>query len=33
MRELKVDQLPVIDAEGRAVGLLDVQDVLAARLG
>jgi len=33
MRELKVDQLPVVDAEGRAVGLLDVQDVLAARLG
>jgi arabinose-5-phosphate isomerase len=32
MRELKIDQLPVIDAEGRAVGLLDVQDVLAARL-
>ena len=33
MRELKVDQLPVVDSEGRAVGLLDVQDVLAARLG
>lgn len=33
MRELKVDQLPVVNAEGRAVGLLDVQDVLAARLG
>jgi arabinose-5-phosphate isomerase len=33
MRELKVDQLPVVDADGRAVGLLDVQDVLAARLG
>jgi arabinose-5-phosphate isomerase len=33
MRERKVDQLPVVDAEGRAVGLLDVQDVLAARLG
>lgn len=32
MRELKVDQLPVVDAEGRAVGLLDVQDVLAARV-
>ncbi|MDP2276098.1 MAG: KpsF/GutQ family sugar-phosphate isomerase [Archangium sp.] len=32
MRETKIDQLPVIDAEGRAVGLLDVQDVLAARL-
>jgi arabinose-5-phosphate isomerase len=33
MRERKVDQLPVVDAEGRCVGLLDVQDVLAARLG
>ncbi len=32
MRETKIDQLPVVDAEGRAVGLLDVQDVLAARL-
>jgi arabinose-5-phosphate isomerase len=32
MREAQVDQLPVVDALGRAVGLLDVQDVLAARL-
>lgn len=32
MRELKVDQLPVVDAQGRAVGLLDVQDLLAARV-
>jgi arabinose-5-phosphate isomerase len=32
MRESKVDQLQVVDAEGRAVGLLDVQDLLAARL-
>ncbi|MFZ5442978.1 MAG: KpsF/GutQ family sugar-phosphate isomerase [Myxococcota bacterium] len=32
MRERQIDQLPVVDAEGRAVGLLDVQDVLAARL-
>ncbi|GEN06247.1 arabinose-5-phosphate isomerase [Myxococcus fulvus] len=31
MRELKVDQLPVVDVEGRAVGLLDVQDLLAAK--
>ena len=31
MREMRVDQLPVVDAEGRAVGLLDVQDLLAAR--
>jgi len=27
-----VDQLPVVDADGRPVGLLDVQDLLAARL-
>jgi arabinose-5-phosphate isomerase len=32
MRERKVDQLPVVDGAGRCVGLLDVQDVLAARL-
>ena len=32
MREAKVDQLPVVDADGKAVGLLDVQDLLAARL-
>lgn len=32
MREAQVDQLPVVDGEGRAVGLLDVQDLLAARL-
>ena len=32
MREFAVDQLPVVDAEGRPVGLLDVQDLLAARL-
>lgn len=31
MREKKVDQLPVVDADGRPVGLLDVQDLLAAR--
>jgi len=31
MREAKVDQVPVVDAEGRPVGLLDVQDLLAAR--
>lgn len=32
MREAKVDQLPVVDADGRPVGLLDVQDLLAARV-
>src|SRR3954463_13183653 len=32
MREIQVDQLPVVDTAGRPVGLLDVQDLLAARL-
>ncbi len=32
MREARVDQLPVVDDAGRPVGLLDVQDLLAARL-
>ncbi len=32
MQQAQVDQLPVVDAAGRAVGLLDVQDLLAARL-
>lgn len=32
MREAKIDQLPVVDREGCAVGLLDVQDLLAARV-
>jgi len=32
LRESQVDQLPVVDAAGRPVGLLDVQDLLAARL-
>jgi arabinose-5-phosphate isomerase len=32
LREGQIDQLPVVDEEGRPVGLLDVQDLLAARL-
>src|SRR5437764_894407 len=32
MRATQVDQLPVVDAQCRPVGLLDVQDLLAARL-
>ncbi len=32
LSEARVDQLPVTDAEGRPVGLLDVQDLLAARI-
>jgi arabinose-5-phosphate isomerase len=31
MREAHVDQVPVVDETGRPVGLLDVQDLLAAR--
>lgn len=30
LREKKIDELPVVDTEGRAVGLLDVQDLLKA---
>src|SRR3954470_8439932 len=32
LRHTQVDQLPVVDADARPVGLLDVQDLLAARL-
>ena len=32
MREGQFDQLPVVDGHGRPIGLLDVQDLLAARL-
>ena len=28
LRELKIDQAPVLDEDGRAVGLVDVQDLL-----
>jgi arabinose-5-phosphate isomerase len=31
MREAQIDQLPVVDEAGRPVGILDVQDLLAAR--
>ncbi len=30
--EAKIDQLPVVDARGKLVGLLDVQDLLAAKV-
>ncbi len=33
LREHKIDQVPVVDAAGRAVGLLDVQDLLSMRGG
>jgi arabinose-5-phosphate isomerase len=32
LRQARVDQVPVVDAEGRPVGLLDVQDLLAAKI-
>ncbi len=32
LRERKIDQLPVVDDDGRAVGLLDVQDLLELRM-
>jgi arabinose-5-phosphate isomerase len=33
LREHKIDQIAVVDAEGRAVGLVDVQDLLVTRAG
>lgn len=32
LRQASVDQVPVVDSEGRPVGLLDVQDLLAAKI-
>ena len=32
MKEHRVDQIAVIDADGRPVGLLDVQDLLDVRV-
>jgi arabinose-5-phosphate isomerase len=32
LRDSQVDQLPVVDGDGRPIGLLDIQDLLAAHL-
>jgi arabinose-5-phosphate isomerase len=32
LRQARIDQVPVVDDESRPVGLLDVQDLLAARV-
>jgi arabinose-5-phosphate isomerase len=32
VRELRVDELPVVDADGRPLGLLDVQDLVAMKV-
>lgn len=32
MRENKIDQVPVVDEQGRPIGLLDVQDLLSTRI-
>jgi arabinose-5-phosphate isomerase len=32
LRQARIDQVPVVDEDGRPVGLLDVQDLLAAKL-
>ncbi len=32
LRQARIDQVPVVDADGRPVGLLDVQDLLAAKV-
>ena len=31
LAEFKVDQVPVVDGDGKPVGLLDIQDLLAVR--
>ncbi|MHC4831387.1 MAG: KpsF/GutQ family sugar-phosphate isomerase [Planctomycetota bacterium] len=33
MREHKIDELPVVDQDGRPLGMIDVQDLLAVGLG
>jgi len=33
MHKFEVDQLPVVDAENRLLGLLDVQDLLNLKIG
>jgi arabinose-5-phosphate isomerase len=32
LRSAAIDQVPVVDEDGRPVGLLDVQDLLAAKI-
>ncbi|HEY6005439.1 MAG TPA: KpsF/GutQ family sugar-phosphate isomerase [Anaeromyxobacter sp.] len=32
LRQARIDQVPVVDEEGRPIGLLDVQDLLAAKV-
>jgi arabinose-5-phosphate isomerase len=32
LRAARVDQLPVVDHEGRPVGLVDIQDLFAAKI-
>ncbi len=32
MRQARIDQVPVVDLEGKMVGLLDVQDLLSAKI-
>jgi CBS domain-containing protein len=33
LRAHKIDQIAVIDAAGKAIGLVDVQDLLDTRIG
>jgi arabinose-5-phosphate isomerase len=32
VRELRIDEVPVVDADGRPVGLIDVQDLVALKV-
>ena len=32
VRELRIDEVPVVDAKGKPVGLIDVQDLMALKV-
>ena len=32
VRELRVDELPVVDGDGKPLGLLDIQDLVAMKV-
>ncbi|PIW67493.1 MAG: hypothetical protein COW10_05355 [Candidatus Omnitrophica bacterium CG12_big_fil_rev_8_21_14_0_65_42_8] len=32
LQEYKIDEIPIVDEKGRAIGLVDVQDLLKAGL-
>jgi arabinose-5-phosphate isomerase len=32
IRELRVDELPVVDTDGKPIGLIDIQDLIALKV-